>query len=371
MTKENIEKESIKVCYNNNNGFKMRVFKFPTLYLFYFLFSLEIMPSPNGCEALKNYLHLVLNENVAPQRAFDLQKQSAALKGPNINNFSKISGSYPEKLVRSNATLNNQGRKQLINDLYPQLNENQINAVIEAHKNPSCAIYKCTPEQLRMKANIMKKANIPASIRKDVIKRGIAGNIEDIVPSVEENSRRLDKLEILKYEVDDYLQKFSSRHEIEIPPTEMKKLDEFMENFENVQNKIIEDIPVEKREIDELFIRLSKIKDEIVHNMNSTLLKPANDGESYFFTLSAERGLKKMTKTARDKAIKLLEDSITKNLVKRDVKVNMSNKYKFYSYRDHDGYYIIAYEIIEGKVKVLMIGPHENFYTRFRDKYVD
>lgn len=86
-------------------------------------------------------------------------------------------GTSPERqMVLATASLSDSDRLRLIQESYPQLSEIQHQAIMNAHHNPSCAVYTCTTAQLRRKAEILEEAGIPREIRREIMQRGIAGS---------------------------------------------------------------------------------------------------------------------------------------------------------------------------------------------------
>lgn len=80
--------------------------------------------------------------------------------------------------VLANARLSETDRIALIRQDYPNLNDAQIDAIMRAHREVDCAVYTCTPAQLRRKLEIMAEAGVPEDVRSAVIRRGIAGRTE-------------------------------------------------------------------------------------------------------------------------------------------------------------------------------------------------
>ena len=87
------------------------------------------------------------------------------------------------------------------------------------------------------------------------------------------------------------------------------------------------------------------------------------------FNKLAKKDLKRLSSSAAMRGTKLIEEDILTGKITGSIKVNIGNQYKFHRFYTSDGAYILAWEIIENKVTVLAIGPHENFYKEFRRRY--
>lgn len=102
----------------------------------------------------------------------------------------------PRSEVLANAALGESERIDLIRRLYPELNESQISGIMRAHNEVPCAVYACSPAELRRKLELMEEAGVPPDIRDAVIRRGIAGSPQ--TPSVQVPARegRVGTLEV-------------------------------------------------------------------------------------------------------------------------------------------------------------------------------
>ncbi|HEX4049219.1 MAG TPA: hypothetical protein VH309_15335, partial [Elusimicrobiota bacterium] len=58
------------------------------------------------------------------------------------------------------------------------LDDAQVEAVMSAHNDVLCNVYRCTPAQLLAKARIMKDAGIPAAVREKLLREGYAGSLD-------------------------------------------------------------------------------------------------------------------------------------------------------------------------------------------------
>ena len=96
-----------------------------------------------------------------------------------VSTTSPTSNSYAQRTVLTNAALNQTDRISMIRELYPDLNQLQIDAILRAHNEISCPVFNCSPAQLRAKLTFLREAEVPLNTRKDILRRGIAGAINE------------------------------------------------------------------------------------------------------------------------------------------------------------------------------------------------
>lgn len=82
--------------------------------------------------------------------------------------------------VIANSKLDNSARMAKIQKEYPKLTAAQQKAVMDAHNKVPCKVYLCSDAELKRKLDIMREAGVPSDVAKDAIRKGLAGDINDL-----------------------------------------------------------------------------------------------------------------------------------------------------------------------------------------------
>jgi hypothetical protein len=99
------------------------------------------------------------------------QVTSLTSKASNIQNKN-----YHKDVVSTNSRLSVDNRKITLQQTYKNLKEEQINAILKAHEDIPCKVYKCTQAEILAKKRLMHQQGVPEDVASDAIRRGFAGN---------------------------------------------------------------------------------------------------------------------------------------------------------------------------------------------------